>query len=288
MATAEDTANGGVSYGSKFILNRSRDRMQADNSTQASASLGQLISEHGLRRELRLVYQYLGLAGVIGALVLFVIGVWRAYLAFQHYGPALVWRWSTPSWIAAAVIGTIGLGSLFSLWRWYDLKIFAHANGMTIERKQKRSVYFWRHVRVIRTISARYLLPSLGTKSRSEVQLIFANRKTLRLTHLVEGLGHLVETIKERVYPRLMGDYVKAFRLGKAIKFGPLILTLDSIKHRRRSIPWDQVRGTEIAHGKLNIHWEEGKRKSRLSIPTKKIPNVEICFQLIRRLGLHP
>jgi hypothetical protein len=118
--------------------------------------------------------------------------------------------------------------------------------------------------------------------------LILANRKTVRLTHQVDGLDQLVETIKERVYPRLMGDYVKAFRMGKAIKFGPLILTLDSVKYRRRSIPWDQVRGTEISRGKLDVLWEEGKRSARMSIPTRKIPNVEICFQLIRRLGLHP
>jgi hypothetical protein len=262
--------------------------MHAEKSTQPSASLGQLVSEHGLRRELRLVYQYLGFAGLGGALVLFAIGVWRAYLAFQHYGPALVWRWSTLSWIAAAALALVGLGSLFTLWRWYDLKITAHANGMTIQRKRKRFIYFWRHVRIIRTISSRYLLPSLGASPRSEVQLILANRKTVRLTHQVDGLDQLVETIKERVYPRLMGDYVKAFRMGKAIKFGPLILTLDSVKYRRRSIPWDQVRGTEISRGKLDVLWEEGKRSARMSIPTRKIPNVEICFQLIRRLGLHP
>lgn len=262
--------------------------MQAEKSTQPSASLGQLISEHGLRRELRLVYQYLGVASLGGAVVLLAIGVWRAYLAFQHYGPALVWRWSTPSWIAAAAFALIGLGSLFTLWRWYDLKITAHANGMTIQRKQKRFIYFWRHVRIIRTIASRYLLPSLGASPRSEVQMILVNRKTLRLTHQVDGLNQLVETIKERVYPRLMSDYVKAFRMGKAIKFGPLILTLDSVRYRRRSILWDQVRGTEIAHGKLNVQWEDEKRAARLSVPTRKIPNVEICFQLIRRLGLHP
>jgi hypothetical protein len=262
--------------------------MHADKSSQPSASLGQLISEHGLRRELRLVYQYLGLAGLGGAVIMLGIGVWRAYLAFQHYGPALVWRWSTPSWIAAAVLALIGIGSLVTLWRWYDMKITAYANGLTVQRKQKRFIYLWRHVRIVRTIASRYLLPSLGASSRSEVQLTLANRKTLRLTHLVDGLDHLVETIKERVYPRLMSDYVKAFRMGKAIKFGPLILTLDSIKHRRRSIPWDRVRGTEIARGKLNLHWEDAKRAARLSVPTRKIPNVEIRFQLIRRLGLHP
>ena len=178
--------------------------MEVEESTRPTASLGDLISEHGLRRELRLLYQYLGAVGLGGALVMVTIGVWRAYLAYQHYGPALVWRWSTPSWIAAGVLVLVGLGSLFALWRRHGIKVRAFANGMTYQRKRKPQVYFWRHVRSIRTSSSRYFLPFLGTSGRSELLLTMTNRRTLRLTNVIAGLNQVVETVKERVYPRLM------------------------------------------------------------------------------------
>ena len=262
--------------------------MQADDSTRPTASLGELISEHGLRRELRLLYQYLGAVGLGGALIMVTIGIWRAYIAYQHYGPALVWRWSTPSWIAAGILGLVGLGSLFRLWQRHAIKVRAFANGITYQRKKKPEVHFWRHIRSIRTSASRYFLPFLGTSGRSELQLTMANRRTLRLTNMVSGLDQLVDTAKERVYPRLMSDYVKAFRMGQAIAFGPLTLTLDGIRHGKQALAWDKIKGMEIARGKLNRLWEVGSRVARLSVPTKKIPNVEICFQLIRRLGLHP
>lgn len=262
--------------------------MPVDESTKPTASLGKYISEHGLRRELRLVYQILGALGLGGALALVTIGVWRGYLAYQDYGPALVLRWSMPSWIAAAALGLIGLGSLFTLWQRHSIKVRTFANGMTYQRKRKPQVFFWRHVRAIRTYASRYFLPFLGTGGRSELLLTMASRQTLRLTSIVTGLDQLVETVKERVYPRLMSDYVKAFRMGQPIAFGPLTLTLDGIQYGRRSLAWDKVGGIELKRGKLNILWETDGGVSRLSVAARRIPNVEICFQLIRRLGLHP
>ncbi len=263
--------------------------MPVDPSTRPTASLGKFLSEHGLRRELRLLYQILGAVGLGGALVMVTIGVWRGYVAYQDYGPALVLRWSMPFWIAAAALALIGIGSLFTLWQRHGIKVRTFANGMTYQRKQKPVVFFWRHVRTIRTYASRYFLPLLGTSGRSELLLTMANRQTLRLTNVVTGLDQLVETVKERVYPRLMSDYVKAFRMGQPIAFGPLTLTLDGIRYGKRSFAWDKVGGTEIKRGRLSVLWDSGdERVSRLSVPTRRIPNVEICFQLIRRLGLHP
>jgi hypothetical protein len=262
--------------------------MQKEEATQPTANLGKLISEHSLRREYRLLYQYLGAVGVGGAIVMVTVGVWRAYLAYQNYGPALVWRWSLPSYIAAAGLALVGFGSLLTFWRRHDIKVRAHDNGMAFRLRRKVNVNFWRHVRSIRTSSSRYMLPFLGTSGRSELLLTMTNNRSMCLSHIIAGLDQLVETVKERVYPRLMADYVKAYRMGQDVTFGPLALTLDGIQYRKRTLAWDTVCGAEIVRGGLNILWETGKRVSRLRVPTKKIPNVEICFQLIRRLGLHP
>ncbi|MGD8813482.1 MAG: hypothetical protein PVI78_03300 [Anaerolineales bacterium] len=262
--------------------------MQDQRDTQPTASLGNLISEHRLRRELKLLYQYLGVVGLGGAVVMVTLGIWRAYLAFQNYGPALVWRWSTPSWIAAITLGVAGLASLFALWRWHDIAIRAYANGMAYRRAGHVEVFFWRQVRSIRISSFRYLLPILGTRTRSKITLVITGKRTIRLSGLFTDLEQLVKTVKKCVYPRLMSDYVKAFRLGQPTTFGPLTLTIDNIQHGKRSIPWEKVRGVEIARGRLTIQWKSNEHVSRLSIPTTKIPNAEICFQFIRRLGQNP
>ncbi|HEY69228.1 MAG TPA: hypothetical protein G4O08_01450 [Anaerolineae bacterium] len=262
--------------------------MQDPGSTRPTTSLGDPISDHGLRRELRLLYLYLGVVGFGGALVMVTLGIWRAYLAYQNYGPALVWRWSTPSWIAAAALAVIGLVSLFILWRRQDMKIRLYANGMAYRRGGQVEVLFWRQVRAIRTSASRYLLPILGTRTRSELTLIMVGRKPVRLTGYFEDLNQLMKTVKEQIYPRLMADYVKAFRLGQPTVFGPLTLTTGGIQHGKRSIPWKKVRGIDIERGKMIILWKSNEHISRLSVPTTKIPNVEICYQFIRRLGQQP
>jgi hypothetical protein len=262
--------------------------MQDLGSTRPTTSLGDPISDHSLRRELRLLYLYLGVVGFGGALVMVSLGIWRAYLAYQNYGPALVWRWSTPSWIAAVAFAITGLASLFILWRRHDIKIRLYANGMAYRRGGHVEVFFWRQVRAIRTSAARYLLPIFGTRTRSELTLIMVGRKPVRLSGHFEGLNQLMKTVKEQIYPRLMSDYVKAFRLGQPTVFGPLTLTTEGIQHGKRSIRWNKVRGIDIEHGKLIVHWESDDHVSRLSVPTTKILNVEICYQFIRRLGQQP
>ena len=262
--------------------------MENQGSTRPTTSLGDPISDHGLRRELRLLYLYLGVVGLGGALVMVTLGIWRAYVAYQHYGPALVWRWSTPSWIAAAVLATTGLISLFILWRRHDMKIRLHANGMAYRRGGKVDIIFWRQVRAIRTSASRYLLPIFGTRTRSELTLIMVGKRPFRLTGYFEGLDRLIKSVKEQIYPKLMADYVKAFRLGQPTVFGPLTLTMNGIQHGKRLIRWNKVRGIDIERGKMIVHWKSNEHVSRLSVPTTKIPNVEICYQFIRRLGQQP
>jgi hypothetical protein len=94
-------------------------------------------------------------------------------------------------------------------------------------------------------------------------------------------MSGLVEFIKSQVYPGLLEDYRQKYNQGGPLSFGPLILTAKGIQRKDQMLQWEDLGQVSLGRGILSLELIDGQR---VRIPAHKVPNVEICTQLIEHL----
>lgn len=257
---------------------------------------GPLVSEHRPRTEIARGYLALAALCLVGAAAAAGIGLVRWYLAYSHYGPALVWRWSTPAFLTAGALGGVVLAAVVAAGRVRGLAVLVHENGLVLLRGRRGTWIPWNQVLSVRTSSIRYGPP--GFARRREADLVLQYDKTpsgnphtqpdsrsIRLPHTLAELENLGAAVKQRVYPLLLEAYSEAFNRGSPVVFGRLHLTADGLRVRKRMIPWKSLGEASLARGDLLIRPAPSADASAVRVPAHRVPNVELCLQLIQYLS---
>ncbi len=255
------------------------------DATQPHAVLGTFLKEHRLRRNRQ--WTAVVVAGVLllVALVMIGIGVYRWYFAFSRYGPAVVWRWSAPALLMGGGLGLLALFSGALAWRRRPPTIRVHRRGLSLLRGSSIERVEWRDVRRIHTNAVRYGLPPLPLSREAEITLELLDGRRIRLSHMLEGFLELVETVKRHVYPGLLAEYTAAFNQGRPLAFGPLVLSAQGVQRGKQVLPWSAISQATLNDGHLRVDATPGGRSERIKIPVHQIPNVDLCVQLIQKLG---
>jgi hypothetical protein len=81
-----------------------------------------------------------------------------------------------------------------------------------------------------------------------------------------------------------MDRYREMMRSGEALTFGPIKLTQRGIVHRKRNEPWQNFRDVHLEGGRLLIEFQGSKGSRKISIPARRVPNVDLCVQLLRNI----
>jgi len=216
------------------------------------------------------------------ALAALGFSLWAWYFAMSTYGPAAIRRWTHPWLIAAPALGIVGLVCLVRVWRLTRLWVEAFPDGLRAHRGRKIDSIAWADVREIRTWPARQPGPAF---SALEIRLNGGRR--LRLTRSLADLENLVQHVKRGAYPLLQECYRAKFNRGEELGFGRLRLTLDGVQAGRKTIQWGHVQAVEVKGGQLSITSDE-PAAARLRIAATRVPNVDLCVQIIRLLGPVP
>jgi len=216
------------------------------------------------------------------ALAALGFSLWAWYFAMSTYGPAAVRRWTGPWLVAAPLLGVAGILCLLRVWRLARLWVDALPDGLRVHHGRKAEWIPWADVREIRTRPARPPGPAF-----SSLELRLNGDQKLRFTRSLEDLESLVQFVKRMVYPRLQESYRSRFNGGEQLDFGPLRLTPEGVQAGQKSIQWGQVRSVEVRGGRLNIA-ADAPAPVRIRVATARVPNVDLCVQIVRLLGQVP
>lgn len=216
------------------------------------------------------------------ALAALGFSLWAWYFAMNTYGPAAVRRWTTPWLIAAPLLGIIGLACLVRVWRLVRLWVEAFPDGLRVHRGRREEWIAWRDIREIRTWPARQPGPTFAAL---ELRMIGGRR--LRLTRSLADLGALVQHVKQGAYPLLQEIYRAKFNRGEELDFGQLRVTPDGVQAGRKTIQWGHVQAVEVQAGQLTLASDE-PAGPRIRVAAARVPNIDVCVQIIRLLGQVP
>ncbi len=123
--------------------------------------------------------------------------------------------------------------------------------------------------------------------SYAALDLRLDDGRRVRLTRTLADLDALVERVKRGAFPGLLEACRQQFNEGQTLAFGPLRLTPEGVQAGRKAIQWKDVQAVEVRDGRLVIS-ARPPETTRLRVAAGRVPNVDVCVQLVRHLGQVP
>jgi hypothetical protein len=235
-------------------------------------------------RRLRGLYSFLTFFGFGGAILAFSFAVWRWYFAYRHFGPAVVWRWSSPTLGASAGLTVIGFFGAIALWRSRGVTVTVSEKKLTVQRGVTRFTIPWEQIEAVYTSAVRYGLFGTAREGRAKLILRLRDGKRIRFSDAMEDLPQLSDSIKGYLYPRLLEAKRDDFNQGEALSFGPVTIAPSGLMIRSTKLSWDQLESATLHEGYLEVVPKANGKRTRLRILASKVPNVDLSLQLIQEL----
>lgn len=225
------------------------------------------------------------IVSVIGIVLSTAILIWRWQEAINYYGPAVVWRWiSVPFWVSLFFL-VMAISSSIILRRVRQNEVQLSNMGLTIQRGKRLETIAWERVMTIRTSSERYGIVGVSWGEKTEIHIVTKDGTKYTFNQSFDRIVELIEQIKHFVYPRLLEEYRLAFNRGEPLTFGPLVLTSDGILNGRKALRWKDLGKVNLEKGSLELQPLEKSDGPKLSLPAHKVPNIDLCIQLISHLS---
>jgi hypothetical protein len=243
------------------------------------------LQTYRIRNAILIRYLCLTILGWIGMLVIIIIGFWRWRYVLTHFGPAVLWRWLYPFLWSALGLGLVGGIGLYLLLFVGRQEIQLSPMGITWRKGRKLWIFPWGEIENIFITSIRYGILDFAWGRRTEVILQLQKRKRLKISQAFENIETLVETMKHYVYPLMFEKFRNAFNRGEPVQFGPMILTTQGILNGRKALRWQDVGKIQLHAGRLDLHPVDGTNGTKFSFPVYKIPNIDLCIQILHHFG---
>lgn len=253
--------------------------------TAGEPRLGRPIRSHEVRPELLRATAGFSILAAGGTLVATVLGLLRWSYAYENFGPAVVWRWTFPYAIGAGIAALLALVGLLRVFRLRSLSVLTFRYGMIYRLGRRDRTILWDDIRATYTTALSYGFLGLGRRQKQELLLVLLNGRKIRLDNRLHELDELADTIKGHLYPSLLAEYLRHFSSGEDLPFGPLRLSREGIHRGRRSVAWADFGEVKFQRGRLLVAPKPAADAPTLRAPAQNIPNVELCAQLIERLG---
>lgn len=240
---------------------------------------------HRIRNAIIMRSLLLAIIGLLGMIALILIGVWRWQYAASHFGPAVIWRWIAPVIFPALLLALIGIVALIHLLRIRRIEAQVSPMGLTLRKGRNLHAIPWKEVKNTYTIAIRYGILGLMWARKLEIVLQLENGKRIAFNQAFEEIEALMNTIKQYVYPIMFRNLQSAFNQGEPIRFGPLILTSQGVLNGRKALRWQDISQIKMRQGRLLFQPFNHSKGKPFSLPAHKIPDIDLCLQLLHQLG---
>jgi hypothetical protein len=244
----------------------------------------EILSQHQLKPGVERRVSALLLVSLLVMIAAFLWSVYRWYFAFARFGPAVVWRWSGPAIGLALLALLLAIYSGLFLIRNRKLSVYTTPHALWLINGGNRRALPWSDIQSIRSSATRYLWSKSTGEPHVRIWLNTSADEVVKLPSFLTELANGQHTIKEKIYPLAMDRYRKMMKSGQALEFGPIQLTQHGVAYRGSVEPWQNFREVHLEDGRLAIEFQGSKSNRMISIPAWRVPNVDLCVQLLRNI----
>lgn len=149
-----------------------------------------------------------------------------------------------------------------------DLRILVFPEGLSYTRSGKTAVIRWDDVeavwQAVRKVQYTFTVHTCTLRLKDGSRYTFNNA--------LRQVDRLIQTIQQRVTPRILARAREACDAGQTVPFGKLSVSQAGIYRGSALLPWDQVGSIRVNEGIATVK-KEGSLFKWTSVPVAEIPN---------------
>ena len=225
---------------------------------------------------------FLILAGI--AVLVFLYGIYIAYLAYQKHGPAQIDVNFPLPVIIAGVVFLLGLLAGWSAYVNWNKGVAVYERGFAIRDRNGIRPWRWEDVVSLKAAITRHYTNGIYTGTTHVYTLFDRQNQRLVLSDIYSRVEELAKAIQDAIYPILFDQAARQYNAGQELVFGPVLISTSGIQIGKKTFPWNDVEQVAIQKGILKVSKKGGGWFSGASAPASVIPNLNVLLNIIQQV----
>jgi hypothetical protein len=216
-----------------------------------------------------------------GSVLVFLYGLYVAYVAYQKHGPAMIGDKLTVPVIIAFVMLLLGLAAGRSAYVNWSKGVAVYDQGFAV--RQRKGIQTWRWEEVVSLTAAvtRHYTAGIYTGTTHAYSLFNHQNQRLVLGDIYTKVEELAKAIQESIFPILYGWAAQEYNAGQTLVFGPVAISQAGIRLGKKKYSWIEVQQVSIQNGILKVSKKGGGKFSGASASASVIPNLNVLLNII-------
>lgn len=255
--------------------------------TQPTETLGNKLQSYSLHFGWlkRLGNLFLGLLCFLMTLVDLLNGYSLVKQRVFEYGPVVFWKTAQMPLISAAIFLYIACFFFWFSYKFWKMAVTLYENGLIYQDFRGVQIWFWNKIVRYDSVDTHNFLLFIPLGIDHRMILKKANGKSIVLSDSFYQIEKVIQTIREKIFPRLYSQAISDFKSGKSLEFGPLeISNKTGIDFRGKSYSLDNLEYKIDDHESLILTCQKGTKQETLRIPLYLISNLDVLLAMLAEL----
>jgi Family of unknown function (DUF6585) len=234
-----------------------------------------------LSRVLNLVWSFLFLGG---AAALLIYGVSDTLTAVRQHGTAVIDDRLVMPLIGALVLFLIGLA--LAWWSYSNWKKAAVVYERGFALFDRKGLHPWRWEEIVSLTAAvtRHYTNGIYTHTTHAYTLLNRQNEKLVLTDALKNVVGLAALIEQSIFPLLYPREAERYNRGETVSFGPVAINKSGIVIGKKTYGWGEVGQVSVEKGFLKVSKKDGGWFSGTSALVSSIPNLQVLLSILSQV----
>jgi hypothetical protein len=219
-----------------------------------------------------------------GSLVVFLYGIYNAYVAAQKHGPALIDDKLTAPVIIAFGLFLLGLLAAWSAYVNWNRGVGLYERGFAIRNRKGIQSWLWEDITSLTAAVTRHYTNGIYSGTTHVYTLVNKQNERLVINDAFTKVEELADAIEQSLFPLLYEPAAQQYNSGQLLVFGPAAISKAGIQIGKKTYPWADVKEVSIHQGILKVTRKDGGWFSGASASAAAIPNLRVLLTIINQV----
>lgn len=189
--------------------------------------------------------------------------------------------------VAGAVLGAALLVqaafALATVLRAAGRRVHLFQKGLVVARGRELEALPWGRIDAFWQDVVRYYASGISVGSRHVYRLRRGDGFEVRLDGLTGAIGELGEALSKGIVYEQLPKVLDAIHAGETLTFGPVAVNLQTIRHGRATLRWDEVQRFMVVRGLILIR-RHGRAKAWARLRYARTPNAAVLLVVLEEM----